>query len=174
MIEALKCNLDLEYFVKLMSWRYLTGNLRLKVRTIRIYSFPSSHPEDSVIFSSEDFLISQIRMAMLKTRVKVLPSIGSFQFHIKILRNFLKTSLPVVTFDRGFWWIVFRKLKTSRRLESKISIRKPWCFQQNWLKLSIFKLFIQSCPRWPYASLHNFITFPVHWCSNTTTAHIEH
>lgn len=131
MIEALKCNLDLEYFVKLMSWRYLTGNLRLKVRTIRIYSFPSSHPEDSVIFSSEDFQISQIRMAMLKTRVKVLPSIGSFQFHIKILRNFLKTSLPVITFDRGFWWIVFWKLKTSRRLESKISTKltKTFDFQ---------------------------------------------
>lgn len=60
MIEALKCNLDLEYFVKLTSWRYLTANLRLKVRTIRIYLFPSSHPEDSIISSSDDFQIFQV------------------------------------------------------------------------------------------------------------------
>lgn len=60
MIEALKCNLDLEYFVKLTSLRYLTTNLRLKVRTIRIYLLPSFHPEDYIISSSEDFRISQV------------------------------------------------------------------------------------------------------------------
>lgn len=80
MIEALKCNLDLEYFVKLTSLRYLTTNLRLKVRNIRIYLFPSSHPEDYIISSSEDFRISQV--ASGKAKVLSQGSFDEFRCHM--------------------------------------------------------------------------------------------
>lgn len=122
MIEALKCNLDLEYFVKLTSWRYLTANLRLKVRTIRIYLFPSSHPEDYIISSSEDFQISQVERQrsrlesrwlwwVLKPFMGLTALVSLFPLPIKLLRNFFNKNLTSrITFDQGLWWTVSRKI----------------------------------------------------------------